>query len=83
MKIAVLLSSIAERTYPQLWPTMVDDFIQIWIHSTLPRYYTVMMMMIVMMMILMMMMSMMMSMMMMMMMMMMVVLYYDDVMPRE
>ena len=45
MKIAVLLSSIAERTYPQLWPTMVDDFIQTWIHSTLPRYYTVMMMM--------------------------------------
>jgi len=41
VKIAVLLSSIAERTYPQLWPTMVDDFIHTWIHSTLPRSYTI------------------------------------------
>jgi len=43
VKIAVLLSSIAERTYPQLWPTMVDDFIQTWIHSTLPRQEVVVM----------------------------------------
>lgn len=37
-KIAVLLANVCERTYPQLWPSMIDDFIQVWLHSTLPRY---------------------------------------------
>jgi hypothetical protein len=35
-KLAVILSEIAQRQYPQHWPTFLDDIVGLWISTTSP-----------------------------------------------
>ena len=36
-KLAVILSEIAQRQYPQQWPSFLDDIVGLWVSTTIPE----------------------------------------------